>query len=354
MRLDSTPRMPAGHRRDRCTACRSASRSCSTSPAATSPTARTSATAPWPPPTRRSCGGCVTPARWWWTTRPPTSSAGASPPSTPPWLDAEPAAPRGCPAGRAAGRPRRSPPASCRSPSAATRADRSGSRPRSAGSSGSRRRTAGSAGPDGVALAPSFDTPGFLARSAALLAAALAAAAGPDPDDPATVADTTARRPRWSLRPGDANVRTRRQPHHPGPVGAAAGRAGRHDRHARLTRVAPTRRRCPRRAGLVRHVRADPDDRSAAGPPNGARHVPARADDYGPDVRRRLELAEQVTDSEHRTARADAAAATASILRTLQGVDVIVSPGRVGRTEHRRRPRPRPGRGVRARAHATR
>ena len=39
-----------------------------------------------------------------------------------------------------------------------------------------------------MALAPSFDTPGFLSRSAALLAAALAATAGADPDDPATVA----------------------------------------------------------------------------------------------------------------------------------------------------------------------
>ena len=183
----------------------------------------------------------------------------------------------------------------------------------------------------GVALAPSFDTPGLLSRSAALLAAALAATAGADPDDPATAATP----PLDDLvGPSDLTTRTFALVDNLTTQALSAPRLGAlADTIAALGSL-----------GLRQLDVAVPDgqDWYAAFAPiqmTEALQVhrsvlatyPARADDYGPDVRRRLELAEQVTDSEHRTARAAADAMTASILRTLEGVDVIVSPvGSVG------------------------
>ena len=208
-RHDSMPKMPPGTGADRCAAYRSASRGCSTWPAATSPTAPTSATARWPLPTRRSCGGCVTPAPWWWGRHARRVRLGHHYPARHPWLDAQPPRPHagarrlerrvGSGGRRGFRAPRRR----------QRRGVRSGSRPRSAGSSGSRRRTAGSAGPAAWPSPRRSTRPVSSPAAPHLLAAALAATAGADPDDPATVAtpplddlvgpsDLATRTSRWS------------------------------------------------------------------------------------------------------------------------------------------------------------
>jgi aspartyl-tRNA(Asn)/glutamyl-tRNA(Gln) amidotransferase subunit A len=176
-------------------------------------------------------------------------------------------------------------------------------------------------------LAPSFDTPGFVARSIGLLAAALAATAGADPGDPPTIG-----------RP---------------PVGAVStvpgsGRALRFAVPVPLLPAGPDHRWRSSLAAVVDGLRALDGDEVDTDAPDAAqllevfapmqmaeaRHVhedvfgtfPAEADRYGADVRSRLEQARDVDI--HRYLRSAAAAEwlRTMMLRAFERADIVVTP----------------------------
>jgi aspartyl-tRNA(Asn)/glutamyl-tRNA(Gln) amidotransferase subunit A len=178
----------------------------------------------------------------------------------------------------------------------------------------------------GVALAPSFDSPGFLARRVDVLAAALDATAGADPDDPATI----------GAPPVGAYA----------PVSAVATmRFAVADNLASFPLPASRRRSLDVVADGLRSLGAQ---QVTVEVPDGAewlhvfvplqmaeaRHVHThvlgtfaqRAEAYGADVRGRLELAAEVTVGDYLDARRAADALTARMVRALEAVDLLVSP----------------------------
>ncbi len=178
----------------------------------------------------------------------------------------------------------------------------------------------------GAALAPSFDSPGFLARSVSLLAAAFSACAGLDPEDPATapsppadavVLDQSVTSLRFAL-PGGLSP----EPLEPArEIALAAMSAG------------------LRALGLDEVEVSLPDARSMLdvfGPlqmaealdvhTNVFRTYPSQADVYGADVRARLELARDVTVAQYLEARRGQDTTKTAFARAFQFADVLVSP----------------------------
>ena len=178
----------------------------------------------------------------------------------------------------------------------------------------------------GAALAPSFDSPGFLARSVSLLAAAFSACAGLDPEDPATapsppadpvVLDQSVTSLRFAL-PGGLSP----EPLEPArEIALAAMSAG------------------LRALGLDEVEVSLPDARSMLdvfGPlqmaealdvhTNVFRTYPSQADVYGADVRARLELARAVTVAQYLEARRGQDTTKTAFARAFQFADVLVSP----------------------------
>jgi aspartyl-tRNA(Asn)/glutamyl-tRNA(Gln) amidotransferase subunit A len=176
-------------------------------------------------------------------------------------------------------------------------------------------------------LADGLDTVGFLADSVPLLHAALGATAGADPAD-----DATAGTPALPDRPWAADV----------PAGlrfaAPAGLGPAHpdpDRAAALARVTAALERLG--AARVDDV-AVPDGDALFGTFSTVQlfeahrvHAeqlgtwPRLADRYGPDVRRRLELAAEVGRPAYLAARQQQAAARAALLGALERADILVS-----------------------------
>jgi Asp-tRNA(Asn)/Glu-tRNA(Gln) amidotransferase A subunit family amidase len=179
----------------------------------------------------------------------------------------------------------------------------------------------------GAALAPPFDSPGFLARDVSLLAAAFAATTAADDADPVTVLApsagtvafevTAVSRLRFAFPVGLS----------PEPIEDA--------RQAAVDSV------CRGLAGLGMpstqvHL---PDARSMLDTfvplqmaealdvhTNLLRTWPDRSDLYGDDVRSRLELAQSVTVSAYLTARRQQEEIKAAFRRAFELTDVIVSP----------------------------
>ena len=179
----------------------------------------------------------------------------------------------------------------------------------------------------GVALAPSFDSPGFLARTVAMLAAAFTVSTGADPDDPSTVLSPPADPVRFDL----AHVSRLR-------FALPAGLSPEPLEDARTVAI-ETMGAGLRRLGLHQTEVAVPDARSlfeAFVPLQMAEALdvhtnilnlyPQAADNYGSDVRSRLELAGSVTVAQYLQARRTQDQATASFARAFQFADVLVSP----------------------------
>ena len=179
-------------------------------------------------------------------------------------------------------------------------------------------------------LAPSFDTPGFLARSIDLLRAALAATAGPDADDPVTIG-----------RPPLDDTGT--------AAGTAAGStAFRFAVPAALLPAGPDDRWRPSLDAVVDGLRAiggepvEVDAPDAAGllevfaPMQMAEalHVhedvlgtfPAEADRYGADVRSRLQQARTVDVRRYLEASGAANDLRTAMLRIFAAAPVLVTP----------------------------
>ena len=174
----------------------------------------------------------------------------------------------------------------------------------------------------GVPLAPSFDTPGFLARTVDLLSRGFYAVAGPDPRDPATLraAAPAAEAP---VRAGDLRVGV---PTSRPQMTAARARAF-DELLAAIRAIGAT---------IVEVPLPDPDAAFAAFVPHQmaeAHHVhasvlgtwPAKADRYGEDVRSRLEAASKVDLGSYLDARATAVEVTGTMLAALNRVDAILT-----------------------------
>jgi Asp-tRNA(Asn)/Glu-tRNA(Gln) amidotransferase A subunit family amidase len=178
-------------------------------------------------------------------------------------------------------------------------------------------------------LAPSFDTPGFLARSIDLLRAALAATAGPDAGDPATIG-----RPPVELR---------------GPsLGADVGSALRFAVPAALLQAGPDDRWRPSLDAVVAGLRAIGGEQVEVEAPDAsglldvfapmqmaeALHVhedvlgtfPAEADRYGADVRSRLEQARTVDIRRYLAAGRAANELRTAMLRIFAMAPLLVTP----------------------------
>lgn len=174
----------------------------------------------------------------------------------------------------------------------------------------------------GVALAPTFDTPGFLARTVGLLAAALAAVAGPDASDPTTfdVAPADDAPSAGSLRfaaPPELH------PFDPSPARAAA-----------LSSVMSAIEDLGgRRIDVNVPTANDMFDLFVPHQMAEAHYVhstvlgtwPDRSDSYGSDVRARLRAAERVETDEYVGAVLEARAARGRYLAAFDEVDVLVS-----------------------------
>jgi aspartyl-tRNA(Asn)/glutamyl-tRNA(Gln) amidotransferase subunit A len=174
----------------------------------------------------------------------------------------------------------------------------------------------------GVSLAPSFDTPGFLARTVDLLSRGFYAVAGPDPRDPATL---RAAQPSAEpvLRPDGLRIGIpSARPH----MTAARARAF-DELVAALRGLGVT---------IVEVALPDPDAAFAAFVPHQmaeAHHVhakvlgtwPSRADRYGDDVHSRLEAAANVGVAAYLDARAAAVDITGTLLAALSGVDAVLT-----------------------------
>jgi aspartyl-tRNA(Asn)/glutamyl-tRNA(Gln) amidotransferase subunit A len=174
----------------------------------------------------------------------------------------------------------------------------------------------------GVSLAPSFDTPGFLARSVDLLSRGFYAVAGPDPRDTATLRATPPiPEPEVLARGIIIGVPTVAQ------VMTAARERAFKDLLSALVDMGAT---------LVEVTMPDPDTAFAAFVPHQmfeAHHVhnsvlrtwPAMANRYGADVRSRLEAASNVGVGAYEDARNAAASVTRALHAALNGVDAILT-----------------------------
>ncbi|MBU6201615.1 MAG: amidase [Acidobacteria bacterium] len=174
----------------------------------------------------------------------------------------------------------------------------------------------------GVSLAPSFDTPGFLARTVDLLARGFVAVAGPDPRDPATLrAAAPSAEP--ALRADGLRI----------GIPAAAPRMTAARARAFGELVAALR---VLGATVVEVAMPDPDAAFAAFVPHQmaeAHHVhatalgtwPSKAGLYGDDVRSRLEAASGVGVTAYLDARAAAVGVTGTLLAALSGVDAVLT-----------------------------
>jgi len=178
-------------------------------------------------------------------------------------------------------------------------------------------------------LAPSFDTPGFLARSIDLLGAALAATVGPDAGDPATIG-----RPPLELAGA--------------PLGAASGTTLRFAVPAALLPAGPDDRWRAALDAIVEGLRAIGGEQVEVDAPDAADllavfapmqmaealHVhedvlgtfPAEADRYGADVRGRLEQARTVDVRRYLEAGGAANALRTAMLQIFAFAPVLVTP----------------------------
>lgn len=176
-----------------------------------------------------------------------------------------------------------------------------------------------------VALAPSLDHPGPLAANIADLALGLAAMSGFDADDPTTL---SSKPPAESVVPAVAGVRVGVAPDlHLTPL--------RTDHRARFDAAVEAAS-----AGGAMVVEVAIPEAAAIRPAFGtiqmaeAHHVhsatlgtfPGRADDYGDDVRRRLEMASKVTVGDYLSAQETARHIRRRFLRVFENIDVLVTP----------------------------
>jgi len=193
----------------------------------------------------------------------------------------------------------------------------------------------------GVSLAPSFDSPGFLARDTSTLTAAFLATAGPDWADASTlnrppVANPELATPTLGVMsfaiPEDLNSL---------PLSSARQRS--------INELRTQLCNCGAREDLIDSP--NPSEALLAFVPlqmAEAYHIHTRvlstyprfADLYGTDVRARLELAKEVTLSDYIEARNSAASIRAIFLRAFERVDVIfnvvgsVGPSKVSDPNH--------------------
>jgi aspartyl-tRNA(Asn)/glutamyl-tRNA(Gln) amidotransferase subunit A len=180
-------------------------------------------------------------------------------------------------------------------------------------------------------LAPSFDSPGFLAREVSLLAAALAATAGPDPGDPAS--QDAPPHPVTALdldRVGSVRFAV---PAELGPVGAAP------DRIAALETVTAGLRALgaseaavtvPDAVGLLPVFAAIQQAEAYHTHHRVLGWFPRLADRYGADVRDRLAAAAGVCLADYLSARQAAAVVRGALVQSFRQVDLLV--GLVGAT----------------------
>jgi aspartyl-tRNA(Asn)/glutamyl-tRNA(Gln) amidotransferase subunit A len=177
-----------------------------------------------------------------------------------------------------------------------------------------------------MALAPSFDGVGFLARSAPVLAAALSATAGSDESDPSTIGA-------MAFEADPLEIAQVRRVRFAVPDGFAPALID-PDREAALETIS---------AGLralgARRVEADvppaeklfelftPIQLAEAFDVHSRvlGTFPSRADEYGADVRERLVRAGGVSIGEYLAAKEAAGLATASLHRALESAEVLVS-----------------------------
>ena len=155
----------------------------------------------------------------------------------------------------------------------------------------------------GVALAPSLDTPGVVAGCVADLWPMLAAMSGPHAGDPATLADPLPPAPDpGSFNDGLAGVRVGIAPALRGAVPWGEGTTAGFDRTCEALRAAG--------AGLIEVDLPSAEDMLAAFVPLQMAEAydfhnrqlglfPDRYDDYGADVRSRLQMASEVTLGEY-------------------------------------------------------
>ena len=179
----------------------------------------------------------------------------------------------------------------------------------------------------GVALAPSFDSPGFLARSVGLLAAAFSACCAADENDPPTMLSPLA---------GPVEFDTGRNSRLRFAVPAALAPGPIEDARDDAVQAVVA---ALRRFGMQQTDVSLPDGRELFDvfvPLQMAEALdvhanvlglyPAAADSYGSDVRGRLEQARSVTIAEYLHARRSQQSAQASFARAFQFADLMVSP----------------------------
>ena len=179
----------------------------------------------------------------------------------------------------------------------------------------------------GVALAPSFDSPGFLARTVGLLAAAFTATSSTDRNDAATALAPPAGR----VELGGGSVSRLR---FAVPAGLTPGTIE-DSRQSALHALCEVLSEL----GLERTNVDLPDARDALetfGPlqmaealdvhTNRLKTYPISADDYGEDVRSRLEMARDVTIAQYLAARWRQDELKAAFQRAFLSADVLVSP----------------------------
>jgi aspartyl-tRNA(Asn)/glutamyl-tRNA(Gln) amidotransferase subunit A len=178
----------------------------------------------------------------------------------------------------------------------------------------------------GVALAPSFDSPGFLSLSPALLVAALVATAGEHAGDSATVGTP----PLGAMPRGLATGSPLRYaaPESLAPAQCSSARASAIDRlcaalddlgFERVEVTAPSAAEMYEVFVPIQQTEAHDVHHRVLGT------FPSRAGDYGPDVRQRLERAGLVTTGEYLAARATAAEMSAALHRAVRAADILVT-----------------------------
>ena len=177
-----------------------------------------------------------------------------------------------------------------------------------------------------VPLAPSFDTPGFIARTAADLAMLLLACAGPSPSDPATRISDMARAEALPVRLAGHSVGVS-QDLHDTPIAAAhaaayqrtidtLGGLGAQVTEVRLPQAAQYRAAF----NVIQMAEAYDVHHRTLG------LFPASAAAYGADVRRRLELARSVDIGAYLAACERRLQLADALLAALASIDVLVTP----------------------------
>ena len=180
----------------------------------------------------------------------------------------------------------------------------------------------------GVALAPSLDTPGFIAPRVRDLVAALVAVSGPDLRDPATVASELEPLGDFEGLPDLTEIRLGYAPH----LFELEAHTSRRQDFERFLSLAQDRG-----ASLVEiDLPSAAEFRRAFVPIQMAEalHVhrrvlatyPERKDDYGDDVRSRLETATQVTLDDYLQASQTRLRLNAAFIAALSQVDALVTP----------------------------